>query len=54
MTENPSPEVKVASLHISDHTEHPEEDAGWRSKEIRVGTNSLALSEPISNLQSLF
>lgn len=45
---------KVASLHRSVHIEHPEGDTGWRSKEIRVSTNSLVLPEPSSNLESLF
>lgn len=55
MTENSSPDVKkVASLHRSVHIEHPEGDTGWRSKEIRVSTNSLVLPEPSSNLESLF
>lgn len=50
--ENPSTEVQeLACQYRFDHTEHPEEDAGWMSKEIRVGMNSLII-EPISNFQS--
>lgn len=52
--ESTSPEVKkMASQHKSDLTEHPEEDAGCMSKEIKVSTYSPIIAELTSNLQSL-
>lgn len=43
----------MASQHKSDLTEHPEKDAGWMSKEIKVSPDSPIISELTSNLGSV-